>query len=52
MTATKHGNGPQPGAQENSVKAWLTRPLTITAPTYAVYAAGVAVLGLILVAID
>lgn len=52
MSTTENETGTQPETKARDLKAWLTRPLTVTGPTYAFVAAGAVVLALILIAID
>lgn len=52
MSTTNDETGTAVDSETDDVKARLMRPMTITAPTYAFVAAGVAVLALVLVAID
>ncbi len=52
MSPTKDDTDRDLDTKADDLKARLTRPLTITAPTYAYVAAGVMVLALILFAID
>ncbi|MGS4944886.1 hypothetical protein ACVDG3_05365 [Meridianimarinicoccus sp. RP-17] len=52
MSTTKDDTGTELESKAEDLKARLMRPLTVTAPVYAFAAAGIAVLALILVAMD